>query len=535
MEAAVTGRKLELVLLRELSAGTFARLYVAEVRGVGGIDRLVALKVVREQWSESEEVINRTRDEARLLARLRHKNILRVEEMTEIDGHPAILMEFVDGLDLKQIVEALAKQNKRIEARVILQIGYEAASALDAAFNRIPLGVDRPLSVVHRDIKPSNLMLTTEGELKVLDFGTARANEAFRASKTTSLRLGSLKYMSPERREGDRGEPPADIYALGLTLLELFKGGWLPTLSMDAEPHDLEVIEAVNDLPSVGMPNAEWDIALRRFLVRMLASNPIFRPNAEEVVRTLRAFAEHASGPMLDTYGPDMIAPLTRQIRGSIAADHTSRRVEITVGAPSRSNDPVRPPENLIEPDPTGVPKAAFEQRRPPRPSVPPAMVAPEMVAEETKPHTSLLLGMGGVALVLLGLGLIIVLAGGGYLLYNRSPSSAPVPSPAPTPPQVTEVAPADPGVSLSVTADGAALQWIRLETPEGIQVSKASGPLQGQLPAGDYHLSIKYVGRPILSADFKLPAEGLSLACTLDKEGAASCTAGKLTLKLKG
>jgi serine/threonine protein kinase len=310
------------------------------------VERLVAVKIVREQWSASSEVVNRTRDEARLLGRLRHKNILRVEELTEIDGHPAIIMEYVDGLDLKQIVETLATrsnqqkgmpgnrpQPSRVSPKTALQVIAHTAAALDAAFNRTPYGMDKPLQVVHRDVKPSNIMISVEGEVKVLDFGTARSSHAFRAAHTGALRMGSLKYMSPERREGDRGEPPGDIYSLGLTAVELLQGAWLPMLPLEAKEHDAAVIEAINALPDVGMPNQDWDVALRRFLVRMLASSPEFRPSAEEVVKTMRAFAEQAKSSSLEAFSSEILLPMTRQLRGGASAGTLAgTRLVVTFG-----------------------------------------------------------------------------------------------------------------------------------------------------------------------------------------------------------
>ncbi|MDP2306182.1 MAG: serine/threonine-protein kinase [Pseudomonadota bacterium] len=318
MEAQAGGRHLEILLLHELSSGTFARLYLAEARAPGGIERIVAVKILREQWNESTEVINRTRDEARLLARLRHKNILRVEDLTEIDGQLAIIMEFVDGLDLKQLVEALAKKGQKVPPRAAIQIAAEAASALEAAYFKVPYGLDAPLHVVHRDIKPSNVMVSVEGELKVLDFGTARSSQAFRSVQTGALRFGSLKYMSPERREGDRGEHSADVYALGLMLLEILKGEWLPLLSMDVEEHDETVAEEVSRLGALGMPNREWDIALRQVLLQMLSGEPSVRPNAEQVSKLLRAFAEQASGETLETFAEATVAPIAKQMRGGL-------------------------------------------------------------------------------------------------------------------------------------------------------------------------------------------------------------------------
>ena len=236
MDSAPTHRHFEITLLQERAAGTFARVYLAEAIGADGLSRIVAVKVLKEQWSDSGELLDRTRDEARLLARLHHKNILRVEAMAELQGQPTIIMEFVDGLDLKQLIEGREDNGddggKPIPARAAYSIAQRAASALEAAYFKVPYGMSDPLKVVHRDVKPSNIMVSCEGGVKVLDFGTARYSWEGRHAKTGALRFGSLKYMSPERRSGDRGDHSSDIYSLGLVLIEMLRGKLLPLLPL---------------------------------------------------------------------------------------------------------------------------------------------------------------------------------------------------------------------------------------------------------------------------------------------------------------
>ncbi len=316
MQAAQQTRQLRITLLQERSAGTFARVYLAEATGDGGISRIVAVKVLKEQWAGSEELLDRTQDEARLLARLHHKNILRVEALAEIDGQPAIVMEFVDGVDLKQLIESLAASGSRIPARAAYRIALCAASALDAAYSRAPYGRGEALRVVHRDLKPSNVMVSVEGEVKVLDFGTARFTDEARIAKTGVLRFGSMKYMSPERRLGDRGEHPSDIYALGLLLLEMLRGEQLPLLPLDREEHDEALREIIDRLPELGLPNAEWEGSLRQTLQRMIHHDPSGRLEAKQVMELLRAFADHADGPSLDSWSADTVARVTRQVYG---------------------------------------------------------------------------------------------------------------------------------------------------------------------------------------------------------------------------
>lgn len=638
MEAQGSEKRFELELLQEVNAGTFARLYLAQMRGAGGIERLVAVKLVREQWAGMDEVVTRTRDEARLLAKLRHKNILRVEDLTEIDGQAAIVMEYVEGLDLKQLQDALRTSGKRFSPKAALQIATQVASALEAAWAKIPLGMETPLAVIHRDIKPSNIMVSVEGEVKVLDFGTARANEAFRAAKTGALRLGSLKYMSPERRDGNRGEHPGDMYALGLTLLELLRGSGMELLPLDEEEHDAEVIRAVNTLDQTGMPNEEWDLALRRLLVRLMASNAAFRPDAAEAVVTLRAFADQASGASLETFAAEEVVRLTLAVRGQAATGSFSgRKLALKVegasgpqgasargasgpqGAGSQASGPqgssrkgtpdVRPPPAgaiarssgpqgasaqgsgpqgggselprpairgalVAEPELRGrentgrstrintglpvstaplnsdgpAPERPTEGRRPPRVDRPvwgAALVPPPLPRPEEAPPTVMLsepppedappaksgsmLFAGMVVVAVLGVAAVVVAAvAGGLWWNNQSQEVAPeLEKPPEPPPKAAAKAP------VRVEATGGTLQWIRLSDATGKEVAKAGDTLNTTLAAGSYRLSIKYVGRSVVSGSVSLVEGGSNFLCSLEKDGSGRCESGGKTILL--
>ena len=588
MEAHAGSRHLEIQLLHELSSGTFARLYLAEARAPGGLERIVAVKILREQWNESAEIINRTRDEARLLARLRHKNILRVEDLSEIDGQLAIIMEFVDGLDLKQLVEALAKHRRKVPPRVALQIAAEAASALEAAYFKIPYGLDAPLYVVHRDIKPSNVMVSVEGELKVLDFGTARSSQAFRSVQTGALRFGSLKYMSPERREGDRGEHTADMYALGLMLLEILKGEWLPLLPMDIAEHDETVTDEVGRLGSLGMPNREWDIALRQVILQMLAGDPALRPTAEQVAKLLRAFAEQASGDSLETFAHDTVAPLAREVRGTLTGGALAGTRFVVNWFPSdglargagAASKPAAAPAP-VEPDPIPAPAAAARPLASPAPASPlaartfddeyepPTQAGAPVAASPTystgpraapsrpavehsaargdRPaHASRGGGMAflaGGAIVAVALGCAGALGTSGLWMYSQGSAAPSAVAGGSAGPDVGGVAtrgstggapaagaapPAASGsASLTVKMSGAPVQWIRVHTVLGQQVLTGQESLDGTLAADAYELSLKQVGRPALKGAITVPAAGLSLVCAPGDDATVACSGG--------
>jgi len=314
MPATSTDRKLEITLLQERAAGTFARVYMARARAPDGLTRIVAVKVLREKWSDTKEVLTRTRDEAQLLARLQHPNILRVEAITQVDGQPAIVMEFVHGADLGQILEKLGQINGHFPFRTIYEIAERVMGALAAAYFKVPVGVREPLRVVHRDLKPSNIMISAEGALKVLDFGTARFDDAERMARTEAIRFGSLKYMSSERREGDRGDHSSDIFSVGLLLLELIHGRPLPTLPLEREPHDQEIARRIGQIADFGLPNEGWDISIRETIERMLCYSAVERLDAQQCKKLFRAFKEQASGDALSAFAEQVVGPMAGNI-----------------------------------------------------------------------------------------------------------------------------------------------------------------------------------------------------------------------------
>lgn len=309
MPSANTGRR-QITLLQERSAGTFAQVYLARSTDAGGLSRIVAVKVLKERWIDTQDILDRTRDEAQLLASLQHQNIVRVDAITEIEGRPAIIMEFVHGLDLGQLMTALDDRNAVIPPRAIYEMGEAIASALAAAWFKIPIGKTAPLRVVHRDIKPSNVMISTEGDLRVLDFGTARFDDVQRKATTEMFRFGSVKYMSPERREGSRGDHTSDLYSLGLILIELLGRRIKNPVPMGTGAHDDAIETLIDTIPDFGLPNAGWDNSLRETLMRLCANDLDSRLDARQTVKLMRAFKEQASGDGLVVFGEEVVATL---------------------------------------------------------------------------------------------------------------------------------------------------------------------------------------------------------------------------------
>ncbi|NCG21399.1 MAG: protein kinase, partial [Rhodobacterales bacterium] len=135
----------------------------------------------------------RFRDEARILGLIRHRAVVGVDSLAELESGWAVVMEYVDGVDITSVVRYGLPP-----ARVVVSIIEEVASALHAAWTTVSDVTGKPLRLVHRDIKPANVRLTAQGEVKVLDFGVARAEFESREANTQAMRFGSLRYMAPE-------------------------------------------------------------------------------------------------------------------------------------------------------------------------------------------------------------------------------------------------------------------------------------------------------------------------------------------------
>lgn len=208
------------ILLEKLATGGMAEVYLAKLTGAENVAKYVAIKRILPQYSQNQEFIEMFKEEAKIAVNLAHSNVVPIYEFGEQGGQFYIVMEYVEGRNLRQILNRLSKTSLRLSLDQIVYIVNEVARGLDHAHRSVDGTTGRPLNITHRDMSPQNVMISFEGEVKVVDFGIAKAESKIENTKAGTLK-GKFGYMSPEQAEGLEVDFRTDIFSLGIVLWEL--------------------------------------------------------------------------------------------------------------------------------------------------------------------------------------------------------------------------------------------------------------------------------------------------------------------------
>jgi serine/threonine protein kinase len=209
-------------LIKRIAVGGMGVIYLAKSRGAAGFEKTVIIKKILDHLAEEQEFITKFLDEGRIVVNLTHGNIVPVFDMGEEDGEYFIAMEYLPGRDLRDVLKRLQKRDEIIPVHLAVHIVTEVCKGLDYAHRRTD-DAGNSLDIVHRDVSPSNILISRDGEVKVIDFGIARATS--RAAKTVSGRIqGKICYMSPEQASGQSVDARSDIFSAGVVLYEMLTG-----------------------------------------------------------------------------------------------------------------------------------------------------------------------------------------------------------------------------------------------------------------------------------------------------------------------
>ncbi|WNG39534.1 serine/threonine protein kinase [Archangium violaceum] len=297
-------------LVRRLGAGGMAEVFLALAFGASGFEKRVVLKVLRPEHQGNPTYERMFLEEGRLGARLSHRNLVGVHDLGFADGAYYVRLDYVEGADLATL---LARGLPG--APLALFVAEELALAL-AAVHGLEDESGRPLGLVHRDVTPSNVLVSRLGEVKLADFGIAKAT-LLRDQTRSGVRKGTYAYMSPEQVRGGVLGPASDLFSLGTTLHELLTG----RRPFDGET-PFETMERIREADVGPLPDVDED--LRPLLRTCLARRPEDRPgSAEALCRMLSPLrrARPDAGP----------AELARWARDALGATREGARAEATV------------------------------------------------------------------------------------------------------------------------------------------------------------------------------------------------------------
>jgi serine/threonine protein kinase len=272
--------------LYRLAAGGMAEVWVAHSVSVAGFKKKVAIKRILPGLLKDERFVRMFLDEARLSLHFNHANVVTIFDLGKSDETYFIVMEYVEGTTLKQVLEFLQERGKKIPLPLVLWILNETLKGLDYAHQLVDPETGEPLHVVHRDISPPNLLISWNGEVKLTDFGLAKATTQLESTDQGVVK-GKFSYLSPEAAHGQPVDGRTDIFAVGilayemLTMRRLFLG--------ETDYQTVEMVRAAQ-VPSIRAQNPEVPEELEAIIRKSLTRDP------EQRYRTANEFADDLLG-----------------------------------------------------------------------------------------------------------------------------------------------------------------------------------------------------------------------------------------------
>lgn len=269
-------------LLKKVATGGMAEIWLAKYKGQAGFEKKVIIKKILPHLSKDQEFIERLIDEGKIAVQLTHGNIAQVYDLGEVDGEFFLAMEYIEGIDLRELLGKLKEKNERLPASIAVFILSKVAEGLSYAHNKKNEN-NIPLNIVHRDISPSNIMLSKDGEVKILDFGIAKAKGRYVESLPGTLR-GKFLYLSPEQAGGWEVDGRSDIFSLGIVAYEMLTG-----VRPFEGKTDLEILNKVINLtpPSPKSFNPEIKSSLEKIIIKCLEKEPLNRYSSAEELHSV--------------------------------------------------------------------------------------------------------------------------------------------------------------------------------------------------------------------------------------------------------
>jgi serine/threonine-protein kinase len=362
------------MLVRKLAEGGMAEIFLAKQIGVEGFEKNVVIKRMLPHLSQVPDFVSMFLDEARLAATLSHPNVVQISDLGFADGCYYICMEYLAGEDFAAVIRVIRRRNQQVPLHITLRVLADAAAGLHYAHEATDQR-GNPLNLVHRDVSPSNIFITYSGQVKVLDFGIAKAES--RASVTSAgVVKGKYQYMSPEQGRGESVDRRSDVFSLGVSLYEALTG-----VRPFVRDSDLAVLKAVleGSFEPIRSLRPDLPLEVESIVTRAMALEREHRfATAQELSNEIDKYltAGTSSGGfrvlgefMRSTFGEERT---NSKLRIESLDELVSRGVDV----PGRENPttPKTDPGALIAPDPSqpdtegtravGLPKSVVEDQR---------------------------------------------------------------------------------------------------------------------------------------------------------------------------
>ena len=309
-------------LLDKIASGGMAEIFMAQTLGPGGFEKIVALKRILPSFSSHQEFISMFIEEAKITSQLTHSNIVQIYEFGEIDQTYYLSMEFIDGKNLRQLLSRCEELKHPMPLEHAVFVAHKICEGLDYAHRFQDKKAHESLHIIHRDVSPQNILVSYEGEIKLIDFGIAKIKAHEGRTKSGVLK-GKFSYMSPEQASGEAIDQRSDIFSVGTLLFEM-----LTRQRLFAGPNDAATLKKIQEakIPAPSLFNPDVPFELEEIVFKALAKDPAKRyQTAKELHRELTRF--------LHTLNPDFtashLATFMRSVFSAELAEHKKHIHEV--------------------------------------------------------------------------------------------------------------------------------------------------------------------------------------------------------------
>lgn len=257
-------------ILERFDSGGMAEVFVAESESMKGFKKRVAIKRILPHLTKNQKFVQMFLDEAKLCLQLEHANIGNVFDIGKADASFFIVMEYVEGANLKKVIESHRRGGKIIPIEQSIYVLREVCEGLAYAHDKTDMTTDAPLGIVHRDVSPPNILLSKRGEIKLVDFGLAKATSQLEETDPGVVK-GKFSYLSPEAASGLNVDMRADVFSVGILLYEMLTGQRL--FYGENDYHTVELVRKA-EVPPISSINPQVPPEMEAVITKALAKNP---------------------------------------------------------------------------------------------------------------------------------------------------------------------------------------------------------------------------------------------------------------------